>query len=420
MRIGGAVRYVQKRKVLFFVIVLLIAAVLRLIVISGLGSLSDERKLIDEIMRLDWGQIPVHFYGHGWGENVVLGFMAWPFIMLGGTHALLTIRIIVLFANLLSIVLLYRIAAVLFNASIATIAFVFAALWPWNIIAGSIGFNVFLLPTLLLGAILFMLQSARVKKPWMLYVAASLLAVSLYTYAAAFIWVPLIIVASVISFKEKFLTKHHLLSLCLLIALGLPIAFFHLKSQFGWPPINNFLFLHYPPITQTRFNNISIVTLWHSPTAVSINYVMNYFLHYLFPYLAYNPFYAAVTDQNIYGFIHSGLGFLQDPLFYAWAPRNGLYLTSLAFLWDPILIVAGLYALVRRRMRPPYRSFVLLWLVLYPLGPSFINGDYVGFTTTRDIFGMPVLILLSACGLYAVCAVLRRHALSFLRGLRRS
>lgn len=404
----------QYRHILFFVCIVLIAALLRLIVLTNLGSLADEQKLIEELLQLDWTQIPVHFYGYGWGENVVLAFLAWPFVVLYSTPPLLTLRLIVLFANLLSMILLYELAQIFFNRSIAMIALVFAALWPWHIIAGSVGFNVFLLPAFLLGAMFFALHGQLSKKSWPSYVAAILLGVSLYTYAAAFTWVPILLIAYYISFRTK-LRMHHLLALCVLIVISIPIALFHLKSQFGWPPINQFSFMHYPPIPETRFNNISVVTLWDSPVLAATNYLGNYLLHYVFLYLAYNPFYATVGNHVFYGLMYSGLGFLTDPYFYEWAPRNGLYVTSLAFLWDPFLIVAGLYALIRRRIRTLYRSFILVWLALYPIGPSFINGDSIGYTTTRDIFGMPVLILLSACGLYAVWAVLRRPVAVYAR-----
>lgn len=382
-------------------IIIAVAAVLRLIVLLQLPPLKDELILAAEAKNLLWYPLPVHFVGFGFGENVLLAFVSWPLTHLAHIGFITALRAIVFAANLLGLSLLYALARRMFNANIAMLTLAFAAIWPWHILAGSIGFNVFLTLPLFLGAFLLLMDGIERRSSWRLYLAATVLAVSCYAYELALVWSGLVFLLIAIHYAKKIHFSSIVGPLVLFGVLAFPIIFFHTQSHLGIHLTDRFLFFSYPELTTPRLGHIAITRLYHGPALIG-HLFLNYVTHFVFIFLSFQPHYysdysgIATLMQSFIA--HSGISFLWSTAFYYLTPIHGLYFTAIANPWDVLFVSVGIAALLWSKRSFPYRRMLIAWLFLYPIAPSFINADYVGFTVTRDLFGMPLLIMLSAFG----------------------
>jgi len=387
----------EARSFVWMFAVCIVAALLRLYVMAHLGPMLDELKLIQEIIDLRGPLVPVHFYGFGWGENTLLAFLAWPFMRFLHAGGLATIRGLVFTANMVSIILLYRVTLLFFHRRVALVTTVFSALWPWSILVGSVGFNVFILQPFVLGAILLLYRYVRTRRTMLLYGAAAMLAITAYGYELMLVWVP------ILAILWYFCNRKHVRLSALVgpaflgVVIAFPIALFHLQAHLNYYFVDHLFFFSYPHLRATRYDGIAITGIYGGASLIG-HYLFNYFAHFVFIFLAFSPLYYYASHDVFVAVLNSGAFFITDPLFYLLAPQNGLYFSSLSSLWDPFLILFALYLLTIKKTVFQNRMFFFGWFLLYPLIPSFVNGDYVGYNLTRDIIGLPVLLMLSAFG----------------------
>lgn len=391
--------------------ILVIACAVRLYLMLHLTPFMDELQLATEMRNLTWHSIPAHFKGFGWGENIALALLAWPLHQFLNVHEFIALRGIILCANLLSLALLYVIVKKLWGVGVAIVAGACFALWPWSMLAGSIGFNVFLLPLWALSLLVALHRHAETGHLRYWYTALLCIVLCLYTYAASFLWLPLLALAWRFSFGLPRLRAPHYAGIIIAAIVALPITLFHVQSLLGYQVFDRIGFIVFPELVKTRFENISFVAN-SAPWEIVTKYLFNYATHFMYVFLSFNPVYIAHGLGA--AFTHVGLSFLWDPVFFGNSPTAGLYNNALALPWDPLFILIGIWVAWTQRARPHTR-FLLWWLILYPLASSFIHGDYVGFTLTRDMLGMPLLIVLSALG-----AVRLGHVCAYAVRFRRS
>lgn len=367
---------------------LVVAAVIRLTVIFILPPTLDEIMLAQETLEFSWSSLPVQFISFGWGDNIFLSVIARPLIDWFGLTASLALRFVVLAANITFITALFYLAKRLFGRLTAALAVMFAALWPWSILAGSVGFNAFAFPGLMSLALLALVVYIDRPRVILLFAVAGSLAVSLYTYNLSLVWVASFLLLTLAVYGRKMWQRPAIGPLAAFSLIAAPITVFFTDQVFGWWPWSGFAWFTFPLLRSNRFFHISIISIYHGWSLLG-HYVLNYFLHFIYLFLSYT--------------VHDGVGFyfinvFFDRRFLLLARENGLVFTPLAFIWDVVFVVIGILWLVRQRKVSPHYRWLLGWLLIYPLGPSLINGDFVGFTTTRDIAGLPLLLLLSALG----------------------
>lgn len=387
--------------------IFVIALLLRLWMLVKLPMLDDEAQLLFELAQISRSYLPVHFVGFGWGENVTLAYLALPLVRYMHIDPLLAIRGVVLLFQTCGYYFLYRLSTRWFTRPIALIAVINAAIWPWSIGASVIGFNAFLLPCMFLG-LLLMLEQHRARSENRFIIATGFLgAVMMYTYGAAIAWVPMALLGYWWAFREHVSIRSMVGILACMGFLVLPLGIMHLQSQMQQPIVSHIGNIIIPQLTASRFDFVNVFMLYPSFLGKMGHYVLNYLLHFVTILLIYNPY--SVLAAN-----HATLGISLRPLAYVFQlstgkPFTGIQLlnTTLAYPWDVVFILVGMLTLHNFVIDRGVRRFLYFWLFAWPLAPSLSNGDFLGYTVTRDIFGLPLLMTLSAVGCYAILSRLQ-------------
>lgn len=387
---------IGRAAVVFFI---LLGILLRIISANVLQPHVDEMKLLDEIRNLHWYPLPVHFYGFGWGEHVPLALIAWPFITWLRLPGVAVLRCIVFIANYISLGLLFLLARRWFGPIIAAVTICIASIWPWNIITGTIGFNAFLTPQLFLGAMLSFEKYRAQQKNSLLVIAALLFSAMCYLYAASFLWIPTIIFLYWLAYPKVFTLKKILMMALMCLVLAWPIALVHIQSQFNLQLPTQIGPLGFPHLDQSRFSNASLGFFYHTPATLIGHYVLNYISHFAFIFLVFSPAYSLIGRGVMPGLYLNPMSFILSLFHNHVSTDTPLFDSTLAFVWDVFLIPLGIYALIRSKQSKELKRFFIAWLVLYPAGPSLVNADFVGYTITRDLFGLPLLMMFAAYGL---------------------
>lgn len=346
------------------VFIFAIAILIRLIVIKFYPAHVDESNLIEEMLRINWHALPVHFIGSGGGENVLLAFLGWPLVFKFGLQPLMAIRLVTLVSNTFLLYWIYLVAFRFFDRRTALVALIFAAIWPWSIIAGSIAFNAFLAVTLITWGAYLLIVSIEKNRHCLSFFAALLFAAGCYAYILSFIWILTILIVWLLRYKRRCLAIHYGISILLLALLIMPIVLFYISLQFPWITLNHFLWFKFPTL---KINRITYESVIHASSLGSglLWYLLNHLMHFYFVLLAWTP---------------------SKTMPFMW-----MYL---AYIWDALFIYVAVYNLIKKWRS---HSWLILSLLLFPIGSSLTMND-IGYLETRDIVGLPILILLSAYG----------------------
>ncbi len=329
----------------------------RIVLSSHIPLNVDESMVLHEVQLMHG--LPVHFIGYGWGENVLLAYLALPFIR-SGLDPLAVLRCIVCIASIVTLLLTAHIARRWFGDWVGVATFFIGALWPWSVASGSVAFNVFLTVPMLLGAGLLFEYYIRSKKIAAAIGSGALIGFATYGYAMVFIWGLFFFGACFyVACKKNLLPGWWWMAgVCCIIAF--PMLLFYAKNSFGASIPEALGPLQFPTLTASRFGNIIVGGGFLQKAG---SYVWNYFSHFNFFLLSVGLFSHRYSSYFSYG-------------------------------WDPFLIYLALWQLLSTKKMPAIMAF---WLCTYPLASSITRVDGI-FALTRDVIGMPVLIMLSAYG----------------------
>ena len=315
---------------------------------------------------------PVHFYNFGWGENIVLSLILIPLIKLWGLSTLI-VRIPIFIASLLFIFFTYLLGKELFNKKIGLIAALLLTISPWHIYVSTTGYNVCLLPFFYTALIYYLLKFFKQKKYSSLYISTIISAISFYTYALSFLWVPLIYLIFLFIYRDKIIShkKIILFNFIILILLISPITLFYLQNQFHLLNYEQFGPFSFPHLEKTRLDMLSA---FNNPFIFTTNFILQYFIHLLIL-----PFALMIIKHNF-------------------LPFGGIY------FFEIIFILYGLKKIIEKRGEKKYK-LLLLWFLLAPLpvcftlfcadNPSIIHP-------LRSIHFLPLLQIISALGIYNI------------------
>jgi len=376
---------------------------MRFFIIVMMPAMMDEQQLIKEMAMITFQNIPLHFLGFGWGENVVLAYLALPVVRILHADALLTLRFVALMSNLVTLFITYALAKVLFNKRVAFLAVVIGLLMPWSVISGSIAFNVFIALTFLYAGALLLISNRF--GPKSTYVAAAFFAIACYAYAASFFWIAVLLVGVLLYRGRKEFYRNKIGPLALFVLLVIPILFIHVRPMLPLQNISRISVFSFPVLTDSRIYYLASANQADEISPAS-RYLINYASHFNFVYLS-----ASIIN----GVVINPYRFLADPVFYHHTARYGIVYNNLGSLFDVFLIVAGLYYLLRSTEARSARRFIFVVLLLYPLGSSFYPSDYIGFTTTRDIVVLPVFLIIEAYAFVMICKHLRSDVLAIYK-----
>ena len=193
---------------------------------------------------------PVLFESWGSGQNVLYAYLSLPFLALFGlTPAAL--RLTAGVWGSLSLLVFWRLARRGRGPVFGLWALAALALNPWHLLLSRWALESNLLPALLLCGVWLLAEADR--RPWLLLPAAAALALSLYAYGTAFLFLPVFLTgASLLLWRRRTVPLGvYLAALAVFILLAFPISLCNLRNALGLPEAKLF-WMTLPRLTETR------------------------------------------------------------------------------------------------------------------------------------------------------------------------
>ncbi|MEW6202418.1 MAG: glycosyltransferase family 39 protein [bacterium] len=270
------------------------------------------------------------------------------------------------------------------NARIALIAAFLLAVSPWNFHLSRFAIEPTSLSCILTAGIYFLIRSLR--QTWCSFPAAVLLALSFYSYAPAFSFIPLFIIIFVILFRTtlKLNWKYYLTAALVLLILVIPLAFPSVRGE------TQDEYLMEQLITHPRYHQFSVELLEESgfpwawvkyierrPTLLAVAvFARNYFSCFSYRFL------FAAGDTSTSRQHVSGFGVLHRA--------------------EAIFVIAGI--LICLLHGGVFNMLLLMWLLIFPIGPS-LTAQWTP-QITRLVCALPAFQLLGALGISSVLSTL--------------
>ena len=195
---------------------------------------------------------PVLFVSWGSGQNVLMSYLALPFIALFGLSEV-TLRLPNAICGCLTLMVFWLLARRTRGKYFGVTALFLLALNPWHIMAGRWALESNLLPFFLLLGVWLTACARADDHPWALLGAAAAFALSLYAYGAAFFFLPPFLILAVVWLRKSIRQKPlpFLLALLLFLLLAAPVAACQAINVFGLDEIC-FLGVTLPRLTEGR------------------------------------------------------------------------------------------------------------------------------------------------------------------------
>ena len=193
---------------------------------------------------------PVLFASWGSGQNVLYAYVLLPLMALFG-RSVTVLRLPAALLGTLSLFLFWRMGRRHGGPVMGLCALGLLAVDPWHLLISRWALESNLLPfCLLLGA--YFLDLALEGRPWCLLPASGALALGLYAYGTAFLFLPLFLLpCCFLLLRRRFPPLPFLAALGLFILMALPIFLCNLRNQLGLESMK-LLYFTLPRLTQTR------------------------------------------------------------------------------------------------------------------------------------------------------------------------
>lgn len=191
---------------------------------------------------------PVLFVSWGSGQNVLMSYLAMPFVAaLGLTET--AVRLPNAIFGCLTLPVFWLLARRARGRGFGVCALFLLAVCPWHIMMSRWALESNLLPFFLLAGV-WCVSLAR-ERPWALAGAAAFFGLSLYAYGTAFFFLPLFLVCAAVWLRRDLRPASFAVSLAIFILLALPIGLCQLRNALGLGS-TTFLGLTLPALTQNR------------------------------------------------------------------------------------------------------------------------------------------------------------------------
>ena len=192
---------------------------------------------------------PVQFVAWGSGQDALYGYLSMPFIKILGLN-LLSIRLLHAILGVAALFVMYAVGRRLVDGRFALCALFVLAISPWHVMLSRWGLESNLLPVLLLFGFALLLRGLRT--PRYMVPAFLLLALALYAYKTAWVFVPLFTLGVLAYGIRRRLAdfRHWGLGLAVMAVAALPIGLFLAVNLFDLPAVETPL-LSIPRLTST-------------------------------------------------------------------------------------------------------------------------------------------------------------------------
>lgn len=352
------------------VLLLLIAAVLRIARLDVLppALFRDEaEKVYTAWSLLSTGRdtngklLPLFIEVFGVTTSAIYQYATVPFVALLGMNEW-SARLPAASAGVMTVLLTFLLTRRFYGLHAAFYAALFLALSPWHLVFSRWAQQGIFLPLLFAGAMLAWSYAVdETRRPGrriaVLCTSAACLAVAIYAYDVARLFVPLLILPHFV-FHWKFIRAHPRWTIAAAATFLLVLT-----------PVL-YLVLFQSDAAQARFRFVSIIQAGSSPADVILHFLRNYAAHFSPAFL----------------FTHG------DPEL-----RHGAG-TGVLTVWEGIALFAGLVVMVIRRR--PMDLTLLAWLLLFPVAASLTR---IGIPhALRTIVALPALQVIAGVGVYEI------------------
>ena len=238
-------------------LLLALGAVLRLVALGALpyGLNQDEASagyeafaLLRAGMDRNGNPWPLLFVSWGSGQNVLMSYLAIPFVALLGLSPL-SLRLPCAICGCLTLPVFWRLARRCGGRSFGLLALGLLAINPWHIMMSRWGLESNLLPFFLLLGV--WLTSLARERPWALVGAAAAFGLALYAYGTAFFFLPMFLIGALLLLRRRLRPGSFLTALVVFLLLALPIAACQLINALGLET-QSILGLTLPRLTESR------------------------------------------------------------------------------------------------------------------------------------------------------------------------
>ena len=270
-----------------------------------------------------------------------------PLVKLWGLDEFST-RFVSAVAGVLTVPTVYAVAKELFKRQkVALFAAFLVAISPWSIYYSRLAFRANLFPLVFSLGLLFWLKGQQ--KPIYLVVSSLLFGLSLHTYAAARVFVPLFLIGLTVIYRRNLLRNLKIT----LVAAAIFIAIFGFLLTFWLAPEGS-----------ARVAETGIET--------NLLKLLLYYLSYLEPVFLF--FFGDFSVRRSVTAL--GIGQL--------------------YIWEIVTVVTGLLTL--RKESTKTSQLLFLWLFLYPIPAALTEEQHA----IRSIIGMPLFAIVSSYGFWLI------------------
>ena len=247
----------RRREWIAAALLLALGAALRLLALGALplGLNQDEASAGYETFALLTSGIdrcgkswPVLFISWGSGQNVLMSYLAMPFVALMGLSEW-SIRLPNALSGCLTLFVFWRLARRTGGERFGLLALFLLVINPWHIMMSRWALESNLLPFFLVTGVWGTVLARE--RPWALTGAAACFALALYAYGTAFFFLPVYLICAVIWLRKELRWAPFLCALALFAVLALPIALTQLRDALGLPEMR-LLGLTLPRLTEGR------------------------------------------------------------------------------------------------------------------------------------------------------------------------
>ena len=191
---------------------------------------------------------PVLFIAWGSGQNVLMSYLALPFVALFGLNEW-AIRLPNAVSGCLTLLVFWRLARRAGGVRFGLLALGLLVVNPWHIMMSRWALESNQLPLALLTGV-WCTVLAR-EKPWALLGAAASFGLALYAYGTAFFFLPVYLICAVVWLRRDLRPAPFCAALALFALLAFPIALCQMRNALGLPE-TRLLGLTLPRLTEGR------------------------------------------------------------------------------------------------------------------------------------------------------------------------
>ena len=228
-----------------FLALILVGAAVRLVWLGDvpLGLNQDEASigyeawaLLEHGMDRHGYRYPVHFVAWGSGMNALYAYLAMPFIQFLGLNVL-AVRLPQAVLGVAALFAMYDVGRRLVDRRFALCALFVLAISPWHIMLSRWGLEANILPVIVLFAFALVLRG--LERPRWLVPAFIVLALGLYAYGTAYVFVPLFTLGILAYGWRRHVAglSHWVVALAAMALVALPIGLFLMVNLFKLPAI---------------------------------------------------------------------------------------------------------------------------------------------------------------------------------------